>query len=215
MHADHFVWYCSNLSQGERYFASKMDCGSAYGGVHPGEGTANHLMSLSDATYVEILGRDPAQQESSLAPEVQALVGHGIYHWAIGGVDIAETRARALAAGLASSELVAGGRRLPNGNWLGWKCFGIHKNEFGALVPFFIDWMDSEHPAKAAPRGGHLQSIEVYSPRAKRLRDLYEVLGIHIPVHEAEVSGLSVTLMSTKGPTVLRMFDPVPQGYVI
>ena len=60
-----------------------------------------------------------------------------------------------------------------------------------------------------------MQSIEVYSPQAKRLRDLYEVLGIHIPVHEAEASGLSVTLMSTKGPTVLKMFDPVPQGYVI
>ncbi len=172
-------------------------------------------MSLCETTYVEILGRDPAQPELSLAPEVRGLVGHGLYHWAMGGVDIVETRARAIAAGLAGSELVAGGRTLPNGNWLGWKCFGIHNHEFGALVPFFIDWMDSEHPAKTAPRGGHLQSIEVYSPQTRKLRGLYQVLGIGIPVHEAQAPGLSVTLMSAKGPTVLKMFDPVPQGYVI
>lgn len=215
MRADHLVWYCSDLAQGESYFASRMNCACAYGGVHSGEGTANCLISLSETTYVEILGRDLAQQESSLAPEVRGLVGHGLYHWAIGGVDIVEIRARAIAAGLAGSELVTGGRTLPNGNWLGWKCFGIHNHQFGALVPFFIDWMDNEHPAKTAPRGGHLQSIEVYSPQAKKLRNLYQVLGIDIPVHEVQATGLSATLMSTKGPTVLKMFDPVPQGYVI
>jgi Glyoxalase-like domain len=215
MHVDHLVWYCSDLAQGESYFAERTGCSSAYGGIHPGEGTANRLLSLSETTYVEILGRDIAQQESSLAPEVRGLVGHGLYHWAIGGVDIAGIRTRAIAAGLIGSDLVAGGRTLPNGNWLGWTCFGIHNHEFGAMVPFFIDWMESEHPAKTAPRGGRLHAIEAFSPQAQKLRDLYQVLGIDVPVLEAQASGLSVTLASAKGSTILQMFDPVPQGYVI
>ena len=215
MRVDHLVWYCADLNHGKNYFAEKMDCESAYGGVHPGEGTANRLMSLSDTTYIEILGRDPAQAESCLAPEVRDLDASGLYHWALGGVDIAGLRSHALAAGLNGGELVAGRRTLPNGQLLGWQCFGIHNHGFGALVPFFIDWLETEHPAKTAPRAGRLEEIEVFSPHAVKLRDLYRSLGIDIQVHDADVPGLSVTLASSKGSTVVKMFDPVPQGYVI
>ena len=215
MRVDHLVWYCADLAEGERYFAERMDRGSVYGGVHPGGGTANRLQSLSDATYLEILGRDPAQAETSLAPEVRALSGSGLYHWAVGGVDLSELRQKVSAAGLAGSELVTGGRTLPNGSWLGWKCFGIHDHGFGALVPFFIDWIDSEHPAKTAPRGGSLVGVEVFSPQTEKLSDLYVILGLDISVTKAAAPGVSVTFESRSGRHVLRMFDPVPQGYVI
>jgi hypothetical protein len=215
MRVDHLVWYCADLAEGERYFAERMDHGSVYGGVHPGEGTANRLLSLSDTTYLEILGRDLAQPETNIGPEVRGLAGHGLYHWAIGGVDLSELRRRASAAGLTGSELVTGGRTLPDGRWLGWKCFGLHNHRFGALVPFFIDWMDSEHPAKTAPRGGCLAAIEVFSPQAEILHDLYGILGLNVTVTKAAAPGVSMTLESSKGRHVLRMFEPVPQGYVI
>lgn len=215
MRVDHLVWYCADLAQGERYFAERMDCNSAYGGVHPGEGTANRLLSLSETTYLEILGRDALQSESCLTAEVRNLVGHGLYHWAVGGVDLAELSLKAKAAGLTGSELVTGGRTLPNGNWLEWKCFGINNHPFGALVPFFIDWMDSEHPAISAPRGGSFKSIEVFSPDAQKLRDLYDALQLDITVTDAALPGLSIAIESTSGPHVLQMFNPVPQGYVI
>jgi hypothetical protein len=110
---------------------------------------------------------------------------------------------------------VSGGRTLPDGRWLGWKCFGLHNHRFGALVPFFIDWMDSEHPAKAAPRGGSVAGIEVFSPQAEILHDLYGILGLNVTVTKAAAPGVSITLESRKGRHVLRMFDPVPKGYVI
>jgi hypothetical protein len=215
MRIDHLVWYCADLAEGDRYFAERMDSRSAYGGVHPGEGTANRLLSLSDATYLEILGRDPAQAETSLAPEVRSLSGSGLYHWAVGGIDLSELRQRASAAGLAGSDLVTGGRTLPDGSWLSWKCFGIHNHGFGALVPFFIDWMDSEHPAMTAPRGGRFAGVEVFSPQAEKLRDLYGILGLDITVTKAAAPGVAVTLESRSGRHLLRMFGPVPQGYVL
>ena len=215
MRVDHLVWYCADLAEGERYFAERMDCASAYGGVHPGEGTGNRLLSLSGTAYVEILGRDPAQPETSLAPEVRALKGHGLYHWAIGGVDLAGLRQKAIAGGLAGSDLVTGGRKLPDGSWLGWTCFGLRDHRFGALVPFFIDWGDSPHPAGSAPRGGSLGPVEVSSPAAKELREIYRILGLGFTVREAQQPGLSVALQSASGSHVLSMFNPVPQGYVM
>ncbi|HUR42678.1 MAG TPA: VOC family protein [Aestuariivirga sp.] len=215
MRADHLVWYCANLAEGGRYFTERMDHPPAYGGVHPGEGTGNRLLSLSDKAYLEILGRDPAQPESALAPEIRGLKGHGLYHWAVGDVDLGALRHRVQAAGLTGGDLVEGGRTLPNGKWLGWKCFGLHNHPFGALVPFFIDWMESEHPAKTAPRGGRLKSIEVFSPEAKKLRKLYDILRLEIAVKEGASPGLAATIASGSGEHVLRMFDPVPQGYVI
>ena len=215
MRVDHLVWYCADLSEGERYFAARMDRGSIYGGVHPAEGTANRLLSLSDSTYLEILGRDPAQSETSLVPEVRGLSGTGLYHWAVGGMDLTDVRRKAEDAGLVGGELVTGGRALPNGQWLGWTCFGLREHGFGSLIPFFIDWLDSEHPAKSAPRGGNLTSVEAFHPQAEQLRAIYSSLGLNIPVREATAPGFSATIESGKGKLVLSMFEPVRLGYVI
>lgn len=215
MRVDHLVWYCADLAEGGRYFAERMDQTPAYGGVHPGEGTGNRLLSLSDTAYLEILGRDPAQPESSVSPEIRKLKGHGLYHWAIGGVDLAALSVRVRAAGWKDSDLVEGGRALPDGRRLRWTCFGLHDHPFGALVPFFIDWMESEHPAKTSAPGGRLKSIEVASPDAGKLRELYRLLGLEIGVADAASPALRATIASGKGEHALRMFDPVPRGYVI
>jgi hypothetical protein len=215
MRVDHLVWYSADLAEGERNFADRMDCHPVYGGVHPGEGTRNALLSLADSTYVEILGRDPAQPEANLNPEIRALTGSGLYHWAAGGVDLEELRQKAITAGLDSGDPVTGGRALPNGNWLGWKLFGIRNHGFGALVPFFIDWMGSEHPARTAPRGGSLLKIDVFSPEPEKLHAIYGVLGLDIAVISAVAPALSAVVEGRSGRHVLRMFDPVPRGYVI
>jgi hypothetical protein len=215
MRIDHLVWYCADLDEGSRHFAARMDCPPAYGGVHPGDGTRNSLLSLAEDTYIEILGRDPAQDGSCLDPELRGLAGAGLYHWAAGGADLGDLRAKALAAGLDGSDLVTGGRKLPNGDWLGWKLFGIKNHAFGALVPFFIDWMDSRHPARTAPRGGSLVKLEDRSPEPGRLGEIYRVLGLDIAIVPAAAPGLSVTVESRGGRHVLGMFEPVPRGFVI
>ncbi|MBL8894557.1 MAG: VOC family protein [Rhizobiales bacterium] len=215
MRVDHLVWYSADLAEGERFFAERMDCRAKYGGVHPGEGTRNSLFSLSDTTYVEILGSDPAQPAASLDPELRALTSTGIYHWAVGSSDLADLRRKALNAGLDGSDIMAGGRTLPDGRWLGWKLFGIRNHGFGALVPFFIDWGESEHPAKSAPRGGSLARLNVSSPEPERLQEIYRILGLDVTVAAASTPGFSAIVESRKGPTALAMFDPVPRGYVI
>ena len=114
MHIDHLVWYGAGLEAGRAFFAARLEEAPAYGGSHPGEGTANHVSALGPTTYLEILGRDPDQRDATLDPEVAALKGEGLYHWAVGGIAIADLQARAEAAGLAHGT-AAGGRTKPDG----------------------------------------------------------------------------------------------------
>jgi hypothetical protein len=193
MRVDHLVWYAGDLVDGERQLA-RLDSAPAYGGVHPGEGTCNSLLSLGPAIYLEILARDPAQPASALDPEIAGLKGQGLYHWAAGGVDLARLTGRARAAGLIASDVVSGGRAKPDGTWLGWRLLGIRDHGFGALVPFFIDWGDGAHPASTAPRGGRLASLELISPRAAALRDLFKVLELDFAIAEGGKSGITATL---------------------
>jgi hypothetical protein len=215
MRIDHLVWFSPILADGERHFASRMDCAPAYGGIHPGDGTQNSLLSVGDATYVEILARDPAQESSSLDGELAGLKGQGLYHWAVGGVDLDGIIAGARRSSYQVSDVVSGGRRLPDGNWLGWKLVGLRNHAFGALVPFFIDWTDCIHPAASAPRGGRFTKIELFSPAAAKLSDLFRSLGLELPIVQREKSGISVTLEGRGGPQVLNSVDPLPRGFVI
>lgn len=214
MRVDHLVWYSPDLGAGEAYFARLTTAQPAYGGVHPGEGTRNALLSLGDRTYLEILAPDPDQDADTLDPELRALREAGLYHWALGG-DLARVRQDALSAGFAASEIVTGGRALPNGGGLHWSLFGVRNHPFGALVPFFIDWTGSEHPAKTAPRAGKLLSIEVSTTDPKGLEALYRALGIDVAVIRAGRPGLAATISTDGGEHALRMVEPVPRGFVI
>ncbi|MGH6873524.1 MAG: VOC family protein [Aestuariivirgaceae bacterium] len=215
MRIDHLVWYSADLDHSARHFAERMDCEPAYGGVHPGEGTRNRLTSLAENTYLEIVGMDPRQPAANLDGELRMLAGAGLYHWAASGLDLENVRRLALAAGLEGSGIVSGGRSLPNSGRLTWKLFGLRNHGFGALMPFFIDWVDSEHPAKTAPRGGQLVKIEVVSPAAERLRAIYKIFDLDISVASGPAPGFQATVASMKGQQILRMFDPVPRGFVI
>ncbi len=215
MQIDHLVWYTADLAEGRRYFQDRMDVAPLYGGEHPGEGTANAVVSLGPAAYLEILGRDEMQNGQGLAPELTSLKGHGLYHWAVSGIELDRLADRASKAGLEGGQLVSGGRLKPDGKRLNWRCWGLCNHGFGSLVPFFIDWRDSEHPARSAPLGGSLETFEVHTPDASRLQKIFTVLDLDIAVKEDTEHRVSVLLRSSKGTTKLSSFFPIPRGYVI
>ncbi|WP_374330519.1 VOC family protein [Aestuariivirga sp.] len=215
MRIDHLVWYNADLAAGRRHVATALGAEPAYGGEHPGEGTANAVLSLGPSTYLEILGRDVRQSDQGLDPEVARLDGHGLYHWAVGGVDLVDLARRAAAAGLQGGELVPGGRVKPDGKRLDWLCWGLRDHGFGSLVPFFIDWRASEHPALSAPRGGTISRFAVQTPDAERLRALFDVLGLAIMVERSDPPRVVAEIENGRGRVTLASFVPLPRGYVI
>jgi hypothetical protein len=99
MNIDHLVWFAPDLAAAEHHFAELMGAAPTFGGVHSGEGTCNSLLSLGDATYLEILARDPAQPASNRTGELRHMAIEGLYHWAMAGVDLADVVARGRRAG--------------------------------------------------------------------------------------------------------------------
>ena len=97
---------------------------------------------------------------------------------------------------------------------LSWSLVGIRRHGFGALVPFFIDFRGN-HPAATGPRGGSFAGIELFSPRAQQLGDLFGKLGLEIPISQRDKPGITATVEAASGTHKLESFDPMPRGFVI
>jgi hypothetical protein len=212
---DHLVWFCSELEAGKKYFEARLARAPAYGGVHPGLGTRNSLLSLGATTYLEILARDPDQQETALDRELAEIQGYGLYHWAIAGVALEDIAERARQAGVDASDIVSGARSRPDGRKLAWRLVGLRNHEFGALVPFFIDWGASEHPSANAPLGGTLAALQLFSPAARRLNRLFDRLGIGFTVNQGPTAKLQATVEGGGSRHQLRSLEPLPRGFAI
>ncbi len=210
------MWYSPDLETGTSHFAGLLGSAPVFGGVHPGEGTRNSLLSLGPVTYLEVLARDPAQKEAgTFGRELAELESQGLYHWAIAGVDLETLIERARRLSLECGGVISGGRHGPDGGKLSWRLAGLRNHEFGALIPFFIDWGACEHPASRAPSGGRLIAVEIVSPAPQQLLQIFAALGLDFNVVEGPAPRLTAVLEGGSGTHRLNSIDPLPKGFEI
>lgn len=185
---DHILWGTPNLVAGAEHIANITGIAPVFGGVHPGVGTANNLISLGPRTYLEIIGPNPDTPDIS-APRVdaiRALTAPAMLTFAISTTDIDAMAAAAKEIGLVTYGPEAGSRAKPDGDILRWRALGFGGHDFGQAIPFAIDWGTSAHPATTSPDGAKLVSLTVIHPRAEALQAVYEALGIPAEVIQAD-----------------------------
>src|SRR2546429_7923807 len=151
---DHILLGCSDLERGIAFVEEHSSFRAAFGGVHPGRGTQNALLSLGTRRYLEIIAPDPHQNISDeRAIKLKKLTEPRLVGWAAHPGDIQVLAADLAKSGVAAEGPTPGSRKRPNGSVLHWKTLNL-KDDANGLLPFFIEWSaDSLHPSAEAPSG--------------------------------------------------------------
>jgi hypothetical protein len=196
---DHILLGCNDLERGITYVEEKTGVRAAFGGVHPGRGTQNALLSLGERRYLEIIAPDPKQPGVEWFRGINDLVSPRIIGWAEHTDNIEVLAKKFRAAGIQVEEPRAGSRKRPDGRVLNWKTMNLVDSRSG-LLPFFIEWSkDSLHPSADSPSGSRLDSFQLVSSDHSEWRKLIRALGIDLPVEHGEKTQLVAKIVGSKG----------------
>ena len=200
---DHLLWAVPRRAAGIGELERLTGVRAAIGGQHPGEGTHNALAGLGDDMYLEIIAPDPSLTEGGLARTIRHVKHPSLELWAARTSSAEATVRAADQAGLPARS-VDMSRTTPTGEVLRWKLVWVDGHDFGPLVPFFIDWLDTPHPAPRAPQGLALSSFVVHTPRATQLGELFEALHVDQAVASGPRDRLVAEIASPQGLVVLE-----------
>jgi hypothetical protein len=196
---DHILLGVSDLDRGIDWVEQRTGVRAVFGGVHPGRGTRNALLSLGPQRYLEIMAPDPQQAGKGWYDKLSAMTEPHLFDWAVHTGDIVALAKEVVAAGVAIDGPHDGSRARPDGKTLHWKSFTLRDNRGGTL-PFFIEWArESLHPSQDAPKGCKLTQFFVESPAVTDLVKQQKLLGIHVDVIGGGASRLFAKITSPKG----------------
>jgi hypothetical protein len=203
---DHLVYACPDLQAGIDRIEVLLGVRATPGGRHPGGGTRNALLSLGPSSYLEIIGPDPEQPEPA-QPRlfgIDALASPRLATWAATEGDLEKRAAESLKQGIRLGQVKAGSRRSPDGSLLSWRYTSPAAVLASGLVPFFIDWGTTPHPAGHAARGARLIAFRAEHPDATSVRDVLRKLGLDLPVAAGPSPALIAEVASPKGRVELQ-----------
>jgi len=198
---DHLVYATLDLARGASEIEALTGVRASPGGQHLAWATHNCLLALGPETYIEIIAPDPSQPKP---PGARPFGIDGLRHsrlvtWAACGAGL-EHFVRAVARrGVILGELFSGSRVLSNGAILAWQMTSPFSLLEGGLIPFFIDWGVSPHPAASASAGLSLVELRAEHPSPRVLAHTFEVLGVSIPIRQAPKASLVATILGPKG----------------
>ena len=198
---DHILLGCNDLERGIAFVEQRTGVRALFGGVHPGRGTQNALLSLGTRRYLEIIAPDPQQTGSSseLAPRLKKLTETRLVGWAAHPGDVQVLAADLARAGVAAEGPTPGSRKRPDGSVLHWKTLNM-KDDANGLLPFFIEWSaDSPHPSADAPSGCQLLRFELLTPDPVALGKRTAQLNLKAPLVKAASSQLHAVISGPKG----------------
>jgi hypothetical protein len=203
---DHLVYATPDLEYGIQTIEKLTGIRATAGGQHPGLGTRNALIALGPSTYLEIIGPDPEQAKPD-GPRrfgIDDLKAPRLLTWVAKGTDLGPYVSRARAGGVGLGDVISGSRKRPDGVVLSWRYTDPNVIVEDRLVPYFIDWGTSPHPAATAAPGLSLRGLRAEHPDPERMVRIFQRLGLDLPVRRGTKPSLIATIDSPKGRIELR-----------
>lgn len=204
MRIDHLIYAAPDLTIAVADVEDRFGVQAEAGGKHTGLGTHNALLALGPLTYLEIIAPDPEQPGTSVPVPfgIDRVTRGGLVGWALACDDIDGTVAKARSRGYDPGEVIDGQRVGPTGTVLRWRATSNALAD--TLVPFLICWGDTEHPARTAPSGLILESVQIEHPDPSSLAPTLTALGADVAVKAAMAPALVAHLGGPNGSKVLR-----------
>jgi hypothetical protein len=185
---------------------------AAPGGSHPGRGTRNALIRLGASVYLEIIAPDPNQPEPR-EPRwfgTDSTSNARLATWAARSADLDDLRRRAANGGVQLGEVRTGSRRRTDGVMLSWRFTDPGIVAADGIVPFFIDWGPSPHPAHTLSEGASLVGLRAEHPDAPSVTQILRAVGLSMPVTQGTESTLIAVIDGRHGCVELRQASGQP-----
>jgi hypothetical protein len=199
---DHVGIGAADLDRGIGFVEEKTGVKAAKGGVHPGRGTQNALMSLGSGSYLEIIAPVSGARVEGEEAELLKLADPKPVFFAVRSSGLEATSRLLKDGGFAVTSINAGSRERPDGTVLKWRTMGLTGPGLDA-APFFIEWdKATTHPSATSPGGCTLTKLEVSDRDTAALSRLFRLLALDIPVHTGDGQALRLTLSCPKGEVV-------------
>lgn len=198
---DHLVYASPDLDRGVDAVETLLGVRAVPGGSHPKWGTRNALLALGPDVYLEIIAPDPElpRPDRGYPFRIDGLEEPALVTWAMKSENIDVVSERAREEGYDPGLPLDGSRALPNGDTLRWRLTSPQLEYGGGLIPFLIDWRDSQHPAETLPTGGTLIGLSGKHRNPARVANALAALGIHMPVTHGGEPQLVATIETPRG----------------
>lgn len=203
---DHLVYATPDLEAGIAQVERLLGVKAIPGGQHPGGGTRNALVRLGKKSYLEIIGPDPNQPKPPQPRRfnIDELKAPRLVTWAAKGADLEAIVKRAASHGVELGLVQSGSRKRPDGLLLSWRLTVSAALTGDGLIPFFIDWGETPHPAAALREGCSLVAVRAEHPDASRIREQLSTLGLSLRVDSGSAPAIIATIRTPGGSVDLR-----------
>jgi len=203
---DHLIYTTPDLDRGIAEIELLLGVRPTLGGRHPTWGTHNAFAALGPTSYLEILAPDSEHLPSSgWRPFGLDVRGRSrLTAWAAKARGLAEFRKEAARHGVELGTVLGGSRQQSGGTLLTWQLTDLRCVVADGIVPFFIDWEQSPHPALAAPQGAILAELLAEHPDADRVSRMLRAVALDLPVAVGPAPALIAQIDCPKGRVELR-----------
>lgn len=205
-YVDHLVYGTPDVAGTVDRLEQTLGVRAAPGGRHPAWGTCNALIALGERQYLEIFGPDPEQppQPGTRPFSVDLIDAPRLVTWVARATNLGDLVSQAGRAGIQLGAVQNRSRLRPDGVQLSWMMTDMMMPRQDGLVPFFIDWGATPHPAETAPPGCTLMSLRAEHPLPARVRTMLTALDLPLHVGHARRPALVARIDTPRGLVELR-----------
>jgi hypothetical protein len=207
---DHLILGVNELDRGIRSLRLATGITPEFGGVHPGRGRQNALMSLGRGCYLELLAPNPRDTaaDPSQSEFLKPLERPTPIAWAVRSDSLEQLRLGLIEHRVVVGEMHAGARARADGSRLSWRTLTPWAAANGialGLLPFFIQWDDlALHPSRTAPAGCRLERFELLAADPVAIQTALSAADVSVPIRPSPRDALIVTLAAPAGRVVFE-----------